>query len=67
MEWTFKRYNANMHPELDPDPEFTPHDLSCDLDGTGARDGVEPKLRSKSNNQNIDLELDQDLELTPRN
>ena len=31
--------------------------------GTGA--GVNPKLRSKSNNPNMNLELDPDLKLTP--
>ena len=36
-----------------------------DIDGTGDRDGVEPKLRSKSYNTNIDLDLDMDVELIP--
>ena len=34
-----------MDLELDPDLELTPHDLRCDIDGIGARDGVDPKLR----------------------
>ena len=52
-----------MDLELDPDLEvIPPHDLRWDIDGTGASDGAEPKLRSKSYNPNVDLELD--LELT---
>ena len=42
-----------------------PHDLRWDIDGTGTRDGVDPKLRSKGYNPNMDLELDLDPELTP--
>ena len=34
-----------------------PCDLRWDTDGTGARDGVDPKLRSKSYNPNMALEL----------
>ena len=50
--------------QLNPDPELTPlHDPRQDIDGTGARDGVDPKLRSKGCNPNMDLELDP--ELTP--
>ena len=49
---------------MDLDLELIPpHDLSWDIDGTWARDGVDPKLRSKSYNPNNNLELD--LELTP--
>ena len=40
------------------------HELMWDIDGTGARDGVDPKLRSKHYNPNMVLELDPDLELT---
>ena len=57
-----------MDMELDLDPEFTPqHDLRWDMDGTGAGDGVDPKLRLKSYNPNMDPEQDPDLELTPSN
>ena len=41
-----------------------PHDLRLDIDGTGARDGMDPKLRSKCYNPNMDLELDPEPELT---
>ena len=46
--------------------ELTPHDLSWDIDGTGPGDGVDPKLRPKGYNLNMDPELgpDLDLELT---
>ena len=44
--------------DLDLDPELTPHMV---LGRTGGRDGVDPKLRSKSNNPNMDL----DPELIP--
>ena len=55
-----------MDLKLDLDPELTPlHDLRWDIDGTGARDGVDPKLRLKSYNPNMDPELDPDPELTP--
>ena len=50
---------------LDPDLELTPTWPKVRIDRTGARDGVDPKLRSKSCNPNMDLELDPDLELTP--
>ena len=39
-----------------------PHDLRWDIDGIGARDGVDPKLRSKSYSPNMDLELNLDTE-----
>ena len=34
-----------MNLELDPDVALTPlpHDLRCDIDGTAARDGVDPQ------------------------
>ena len=52
--------------ELDPDSRVNPpHDLRLDIDGTGARDRVDPKLRSKCYNPNMDLELDPEPELTP--
>ena len=55
-----------MDLELDPDLELTPHhELRRDIDGTGARDRVDPKLRSKSYNPNMDLQLDPDPGLTP--
>ena len=62
-----------MDMELDPgvDPkygseahELTPN-MRWDIDGTWARDRVDPKLRSKSHNPNMDMELDLDPELTP--
>ena len=43
----------------------TPNELRWDIDGTRVRDGVDPKLKSKSYNLNMHLELDPDLELTP--
>ena len=43
---------------------IAPQDLRWDIDGTGARDELDPKLRWKSYNPNMDLELD--LELTPQ-
>ena len=61
MEWTLKRYNTNN----DLDPALPPHDLSWDTDGIGARDGVDFKLKWKSYNPNMDLELDPDMELNP--
>ena len=66
MQWTLKRYNKNMDLELDPDSDLTPtHDLRWNIDGPGDRDGVDPKLRSKSYNTNMDLVLDLDPELNP--
>ena len=54
--------------DLELDLELTlPHDLRWEIDGTEARDGVDPKLRSKSYDPNMDLELDPDPELHPPN
>ena len=53
-----------MDLQLDPDPGLTPHELRWDIDGTGARDRVDPELRSKSYNSNMDLQLDPDPKLT---
>ena len=52
--------------DLELDPKLTPlkYDLGWEIDRTGARYGVDPKLRLKSYNQNMDLELDPDPELT---
>ena len=48
------------------DLELSPRDeLRWDIDGTGAGDGVDPKLRLKSYNPIIDLEQDPDLEWPP--
>ena len=47
-----------MDPEVDPDLELTLHVIwSLDIDWTGARDGVDPNLRSKRYSPNMDLEL----------
>ena len=55
-----------MDVELNLDPEFTPqYHQRWNIDGTGARDGGDPKLILKSYNPNMDLELDLDLVLTP--
>ena len=43
-----------------------PNKLRWDIDGTGAGDEMNHKLRSKSYNPNMDLELDPDPELTPQ-
>ena len=53
--------------ELDPDPRGDPlhNDLGWGIEGTGTRDRVDPKLRSKGYNPNMDLKLDLDPELTP--
>ena len=50
--------------DLELDLEFIPHELRWDIDGTGAGDGVDPKLRLKSCNPNMDPDLD--MELTPQ-
>ena len=54
-----QRYGSESWSGVDP------HELQWDIDGTGARDGADPKLRSKSYNPNMDLELDP--EFTPQN
>ena len=38
-----------------------PLDLRWEIDETGVRDGVDPKLSSNSCNPNMDLEPDQEL------
>ena len=43
---------------------IAPQDLRWDIDGTGARDELDPKLRWKSYNPNMDLELDSPKKLT---
>ena len=56
-----------MDLELNPDLHMMPHDLRWDIDGTRARDRVKSKLRFKSYNPNMDLELDSELELITLN
>ena len=56
-----QRYNTNN----DLDPALPPHDRSWDTDGIGAKDGVDFKLKWKSYNPNMNLELDPDMELNP--
>ena len=53
--------------DLDLDPALTPQDLRQDIEGTGAGGRVNPKLKSKGYNPNMDVALDQDPELTPQN
>ena len=50
--------------DLELDPELTPSEIRWNIDGTGAIGEVDPKLRSKGYNPNMDLELDPDQELT---
>ena len=38
MEWTLKKYNTNMDPEM----ELTPHLSKGVIYMTGVRDGVDP-------------------------
>ena len=46
VKFQAKKYNWNIDLELDPVPELTsPHAQRWDIDETGARDGVDPKLR----------------------
>ena len=54
------KYGSGAGSGVDP-----PHELRWDIDRTGTRDRVGPKLRSKSHNPNMDLELDPNQELTP--
>ena len=39
VEWTLKKYNTIMEPEM----EFTPQHLRWDIYVTGLRDGVDPQ------------------------
>ena len=63
MEWILnegKKEQPQYGSAVDP-----PNELRWDIDGTRVRDGVDPKLKSKSYNLDMHLELDPDLELTP--